>query len=103
MAAKSTNRIIKAFNFGETGVNVDNSPIHETEGELRLSKNIIRNVTGAMGGLTNRPGLFHFNGLAANGAILGGISVPFPDDREDPGAGVISGRTIYIGFNGIVA
>lgn len=96
-------KILKVFNFGETGVNVDSSPIHETEGELRESKNIIRNVTGALGGLTNRPGLFKFNGAAANGAILGGISVPFPDEREDPGAGTTSGRTLYIGYNGTAA
>ncbi|MCA1841399.1 MAG: hypothetical protein LC723_13935 [Actinobacteria bacterium] len=95
-------KILKVYNFGMTGVNVDSSPIHETEGELRESRNIIRNITGALGGLTNRPGLFHFNGDPANGAILGGISVPFPDEREDP-ENSTSGRFLYFGFNGIVA
>lgn len=96
------NRILKVYSFGQVGVNVDDSPIHEKEGELKAAENIIRNVTGAMGGLTNRPGLFKFNATAANGAILGGISVPFPDERENPSGGQ-SGRFIYIGFNGIVA
>jgi hypothetical protein len=76
------------FNFGAEGVNVDASDLHMKDGELRKAQNAISDPLGNQGGLKNRPGLTRFNALAANGSILGGISVPLPDTRSAPGEGV---------------
>ena len=64
------------FNLGQAGVNVDSSPLHAQDNEFRKTQNLISDPLGVEFGLKNRPGLIKFNSVAANGSILGGISVP---------------------------
>lgn len=78
------------FNLGEKGVNVDKNPLAMDPAELRKAQNVIRDPLGVEGGITNRPGLVHFNTSAAAGTILGGIGVPLLNL-------VTGSRFLYIG------
>lgn len=71
---------IKLYNYGSQGVNVDASDLHMEDGELRKAQNVIHNVLGKEGGITNRDGLSRFNASAAAGSILGGIGVPLANE-----------------------
>lgn len=90
--------VIKLYNFGEKGVNVDSSDLHMQDGEVRRSQNMINNTLGFGGGITNRPGLERFNATAAAGAILGGVGVPFSDGLLAPIEIEPSQRYILLGF-----
>jgi hypothetical protein len=70
---------LNVFNLGELGVNVDKSPIHTDDGELRSAKNAIQDPFGVAGGIRKRPGLIKLNSTAGAGSILGGIGVPLLD------------------------
>ncbi len=83
---------IKLYNFGGKGVNVDASDLHMEDGELRKAQNVVHNLLGVMGGITNRQGLFRFSDLAA-GSILGGIGVPLANNDGE--------RHLFIGANSI--
>ncbi len=63
------------FGLGSAGVNVDSSPLHLEENELRKAQNAHPNVAGADKGISSRPGLIQFS-EGGTGAILGGIGVP---------------------------
>lgn len=84
--------LLSIYNLGLKGVNVDASELHMEDGELRTAQNLIHNVSGVLGGVTNRPGLSRFNTSAAAGSILGGIGVPLANEDGE--------RHIFIGFNG---
>lgn len=71
--------MLRVYNLGKLGVNVDKSPIHLQDGELTKAQNAIREPLGVEGGLKNRPGLRTFNANPANGTVLGGIGVPLAD------------------------
>ena len=86
---------LKLYNFGSKGVNVDASDLHMQDGELRKAQNIIHNVLGKGGGITNRPGLTRFNTSAAAGSVLGGIGVPLANADGE--------RHLFIGANSFVA
>lgn len=68
--------ILKVYNVGSMGVNVDTDPISIQDQELRLAQNAIRDPLGNDSGLRKRPGLGPFNLNTASGPILGGIGVP---------------------------
>lgn len=84
---------LKLYNFGSKGVNVDASDLHMVDGELRQAQNVIHNVLGMGGGITNRDGLTRFNASAAAGSILGGIGVPLANEDGE--------RHLFIGANSI--
>jgi hypothetical protein len=69
--------ILKVYNIGAGGVNVDSDPIALEDQELRLAQNAIRDPLGTDSGLKKRPGLALFNTLSTGGPILGGIPVAF--------------------------
>ena len=87
--------VIKLYNFGAKGVNVDASDLHMEDGELRKAQNVIHNLLGKMGGITNRPGLTRFNASAAAGSVLGGIGVPLANEDGE--------RHLFIGANSVTA
>lgn len=66
----------KNYKFGQSGVDVDSSPIHTGVEFLVKAQNAIRDPLGIIGGLKNRPGLTKFNSGALAGSVLGGIAVP---------------------------
>jgi hypothetical protein len=68
--------ILVVYNFGQGGVNVDESPLHIKDNQLRKAQNAISDPLGVEEGITARPGLKKFNASAANGVVLGGIGVP---------------------------
>jgi hypothetical protein len=68
--------ILKIYDIGALGVNVDSDPITLDDQEIRLAQNAIRDPLGADSGLRKRPGLGVFNTSLVAGAILGGIGVP---------------------------
>lgn len=69
-------QFLSVTNLGERGVNVDLNPLQLADNQFRKAQNVISDPLGVELGLTNRPGLIHFNASAANGTILGGESVP---------------------------
>jgi hypothetical protein len=69
--------ILSIYGLGLKGVNTDLSPLHLDDLHLQKAQNAISDPLGNEVALTNRPGLINFNALAAAGAILGGIGVPF--------------------------
>jgi hypothetical protein len=71
--------ILKVYDLGALGVNVDSDPIMLDDKELRLAQNAIRDPLGADSGLKKRPGLGAWSTTAASSAILGGIGVPLQD------------------------
>jgi hypothetical protein len=71
--------ILKVYDIGALGVNVDADPISLDDQELRLAQNAIRDPLGSDSGLRKRPGLLAFNTTSITGSVLGGIGVPFPD------------------------
>lgn len=83
--------LLKVIDIGALGVNVDADPLSLEDQELRLAQNAIRDPLGADSGLRKRPGLGYWNTAAAEGVILGGISVPVIDSSP---AGTV---TLYIG------
>lgn len=83
--------LLSIYNLGLKGVNVDASELHMEDGELRKAQNLIHNVSGVLGGITNRPGLSRFNSSAAAGSVLGGIGVPLANADGE--------RHLFIGFN----
>ncbi len=87
--------LLKLFNFGGKGVNVDASDLHMEDGELRKAQNVIHNVLGKGGGITNRDGLTRFNASAAAGSMRGGISVPLANEDGE--------RHLFIGANSFTA
>lgn len=87
--------ILRLYNFGAKGVNVDASDLHMEDGELRKAQNIIHNIQGVMGGITNRQGLSRFNASVAAGSILGGIGVPLANEDGE--------RHLFIGGNSFTA
>lgn len=89
--------VIKIYNFGVEGVNVDASDLHCKDGELREAQNIIHDSLGFGGGITNRPGLARFNATAAAGPILGGIGVPLPDSLLPP-VSVAGTRLVFLAW-----
>lgn len=86
--------ILNLYNFGAEGVNVDASDLHCKDGELRKAQNVIHNVLGVMGGITNRRGLTRFSAITA-GSVLGGVSIPLANEDGE--------RHLFIGFNGEAA
>lgn len=83
--------LLSIYSLGMKGVNVDASELHMEDGELRKAQNLIHNVSGVLGGITNRPGLSRFNTSAAAGSVLGGIGVPLANADGE--------RHLFIGFN----
>lgn len=69
------------FNLGTAGVNVDLSPIHLADNQFTKAQNVIADPLGVEQGLKNRPGLQKVNPVTANGAILGGVSVPLTNQN----------------------
>lgn len=67
---------LNVFNLGNLGVNVDKSPLHLADGELRSAQNAIADSQGNDGAIRKRPGLARFNSVAGSGSMLGGIGVP---------------------------
>jgi len=81
---------IKLYTFGQKGVNVDASDLHVDDSELRMAQNAILDPLRGKGALRSRPGLGHFNSVAAAGIILGG--------KETPLENLLSGDSfLYIG------
>lgn len=68
--------ILKIWDIGALGVNVDADPISLQDQELTKAQNAIRDPLGSARGLRKRPGLALFNTTTALGAILGGIVLP---------------------------
>jgi hypothetical protein len=71
--------VLKLYQLGTMGVNVDSDPISLKDQELRLAQNAIRDPLGNDSGLKKRPGLLIFNTILTVGIILGGIGVPLVD------------------------
>ena len=63
-------------NLGAMGVNVDLDPLALADNQFRKTQNLISDPLGVEQGIKNRPGLIHFNGSTAAGAITGGVSLP---------------------------
>lgn len=59
--------------IGRLGVNTDADPFSIDDQECVKMQNAINNPLGV---LTNRPPFTSFNGLAAAGAVVGGVGVP---------------------------
>lgn len=85
--------ILKVYNLGERGVNVDSDPIVIEDQELRQAQNAIRDPLGVDSGIRKRPGLVKYNENLASGSIIGGIGVPLTDLSSNGNDRV----TIYIG------
>ena len=79
----------KNFTLGLKGVVLDKAPTHADPSELLKAQNATRDPLGIDGGLKLRPALGKFNGSAAAGSVLGGISVPVFNYTDS--------RTIYVG------
>lgn len=80
--------LVKNYELGQGGVNVDASPAHAAQNELLQAQNAIVDPLGVGGGLTNRPGLTKFNASALSGAVKGGVS--------GAAFNLVSARTLYL-------
>lgn len=70
-------KILINYEIGAKGVNVDAANFHLDDSELRQAQNVIKDPLVSNGSINNRPGLINFNPVAAAGAVLGGVGVPF--------------------------
>ena len=71
--------VLKLYQLGTMGVNVDADPFSLKDQEFRLAQNAIRDPLGNDSGLKKRPGLLIFNLSDTAGSVLGGIGVPLVD------------------------
>jgi hypothetical protein len=68
--------VLKVYDIGKLGLNIDSDPITLEDQELRLAQNVIRDPLGADAGLRKRPGLAVFNTTSFVDIVLGGIVLP---------------------------
>jgi hypothetical protein len=83
--------VLKIYDIGKLGLNIDSDPITLEDQELRLAQNVIRDPLGSDAGLRKRPGLAVFNASSFIDPVLGGIVLPTGSTLTT------QGTTIYIG------
>ncbi len=84
--------VLKIYDLGSLGVNVDSDPISIKDQEFRLAQNTIRDPLGDDSGIRKRPGFASFNGSLASGEVLGGVGVPLIDLSNNRFMAIYLGR-----------
>lgn len=74
--------IIRVRGWGQTGVNVDRNVLEVPNDALTLAQNAIADPASGQSSVRNRPGLIAFTTVTTAGTVLGGIDLPFPDQRS---------------------
>ena len=75
---------LEVFNLGLEGVNVVDSPLHLSDGELVHAQHAQVSQDDAEGALVKRPALGQFSTDGMGGPVLGFVSVPLPDPPTPP-------------------
>lgn len=81
---------LSVFSLGHSGVIIDQNSLEPTlpDDSLQLAQNAMHDPQqGHAGGLRKRPGLQRFNGMNADGVIMGGIMMPVAETGGAPASG----------------
>lgn len=70
---------LAVYNLGDMGIDVDTTPLHQSDGELINAQNAMFDVAGNKGGLRKRFGLTKLNSGSLSGAIMGAFDIPLQD------------------------